>query len=163
MKRIKTKISDFSKRLLKWLFHEKFLNSNFTKALIFEPIRLIYFHWKCKSFYLLLIDIEIFYREISEYFFINRRDLNKFFFFRIWMWLLNSKTLDLFFEAFNVSLIIFSLKIFLIIAILDFLMILLTLLRILFIFKLKWLIRILRILIWLSILLRHYDILSVNG
>lgn len=156
-------MSDFSKRFLEWLFYEKFLNSNFTETLIFKPIRLIYFHWKGESFYLLLINLKIFYRKIGKYFFIDRRDLNKFFHLRIWMWLLNSKTLNLLFEALNVILKTFLLMISFIIAVLDCLSILLILLWILFIFKLKWLIWILRILLWNSILLRHYNILGVNS
>jgi len=156
-------MSDFSKRFLEWLFYEKFLNSNFAETLIFKPIRLIYFHWKSESFYLLLIDFKIFYWKIGKYFFINRRDFNEFFHLRIRMWLLNPKTLNLFFEALNIILKIFFLILFFIITVLDLLSILLILLWILIIFKLKWLIWILRILLWNSILLRHYNILGVNS
>lgn len=156
-------MSYFSEWFLKGFFNEQFLNSDFTETFIFKPIRLIYFHWKGKSLNFLLINFKIFYWKISEYFLINWRDLNKFFYLRIWMSLLNSKTLNLFFETLYVILQFFFLLSILILLTFNILFILLIWLWILLIFKLKWLIWILWVLLRFSILLWHYNILSMNG
>lgn len=156
-------MSDFSEWFLKGFFNEQFLDSYFTETFIFKPIRLIYFHWKGKTFNFLLINLKIFNWKISEYFLINWRDLNKLFYLRIWMSLLNSKTLNLFFETLYVILQFFFLLNILILLTFIILFILLIWLWILLIFKLKWLIWILWVLLRFSILLWHYYILCMNG
>ena len=156
-------MSYFSEWFLKRFFNEQFLNSDFTETFIFKPIRLIYFHWKGKSLNFLLINFKIFNWKISEYFLINWRDLNKFFYLRIWMSLLNSKTLNLFFETLYVILQFFFLLNNMILLTFNLLFILLIWLWILPIFKLKWLIWILWVLLRFSILLWHYYILCMNG